>query len=672
MRMPIVLNFAALLWIGFSSVGLANGQLAISNVRQVFDNGEHNAFTDLIQFHGTYYLTFRSCPDGHMVHPTSSIVVLASDDLNVWRRVHQFSVAQRDTRDPHFLNFQGKLFVYTGTWYCGQNSPARGEYDLNQHLGYAVYSENGRDWSQPKMLEGTYGHYIWRANAFADRAYLCGRRKYQFDALHRNEGATVESAMLESDDGLIWRTRSLFQSRDGDETAFQFQSDGSVLGIARRGRGPAEIVRSLPPYAEWNRTPLDVYIGGPMLAQWSGRWIVGGRRMVDGEPPCTALYWLDGNNLQLATTLPSGGDNSYPGLVAIDNRRAVISWYSTHEASPNGTNSTSIYMADLTIQDDLPSNAEKRVSKQKFFFKSSFDGTQQATYLTVPQQDSPTSAEVQEQVRLPMVVSLHSWSADLEQEHPELEHLVASKNWYCLQPNFRGVNDDPLACGSAAAQQDIIDAVDWAIQHYPVDSDRVFLTGNSGGGHMTLMMAAKYPQRWAAASAWVGISDMAAWYKKHQLGRYGEMMRLCCGGAPGDSTAVDEQYRLRSPLYFLANARDVALDIAAGIHDGHAGSVPVSHSINAFNKIAQANDAEQVSAAEMEQLSVDNGRLRQPHSSDQGTDPAFAREFYLRRQAGRTRLTIFEGGHEGIASAAMAWFEAHPRRIPSSSTKDRK
>ena len=81
----------------------------MSHVRKVFDNGEHNAFTDLVKFQGDYYLTFRSCPDGHMVHPTASIIILRSDDLQEWEQVHQFSVPLRDTRDPHFLVFKEKL-----------------------------------------------------------------------------------------------------------------------------------------------------------------------------------------------------------------------------------------------------------------------------------------------------------------------------------------------------------------------------------------------------------------------------------------------------------------------------------------------------------------------------------------------------------------------------------
>ena len=44
----------------------------VAAVRRVFHNGEHNAFTDLVRFQGKLYLTFRSCPDGHAVHPTAS------------------------------------------------------------------------------------------------------------------------------------------------------------------------------------------------------------------------------------------------------------------------------------------------------------------------------------------------------------------------------------------------------------------------------------------------------------------------------------------------------------------------------------------------------------------------------------------------------------------------
>jgi hypothetical protein len=322
----------------------------VSNVRRVFHNGEHNAFTDLIRWRGKYWLTFRSCPDGHMVHPTSSILVLSSDDAcEQWQVEHRFSVAKRDTRDPHFLAFQDKLFVYTGTWYSGDVTLPRDEYDLNKHLGYAAWTTDGQAWHGPQLLEGTYGHYIWRATAHDGKAYLCGRRNRDY-AQVRGEREMVQSAMLESDDGLVWRFHSLFQEERGDETAFLFQDDGRLLAVSRSGSRPAQLVQSKPPYAEWQRKDLSQYVGGPLLARWGARWLVGGRRNTD-RGPTTALYWLVEEQLREICQLPSGGDNSYPGFVALSPTRGVVSWYSSHERNGDGATITAIYMADLRIEE---------------------------------------------------------------------------------------------------------------------------------------------------------------------------------------------------------------------------------------------------------------------------------------------------------------------------------
>jgi len=323
----------------------------VQNIRRVFHNGEHNAFTDMIHFEGRYYLTFRSCPDGHMVHPTSSIIVLASDDLKTWEQVHRFSVRHRDTRDPHFLSFKGKLFIYTGTWYSGATTLARDKYDLNQHLGYAVWSDDGQSWSRPSLLEGTFGHYIWRAAAWKDTAYLCGRHKIEFEVADKGEGRQIMSLMLESDDGLVWRKKAVFQPVDGDETAFQFDRSGNVTAIARaHGRNPAQVLRAKPPWTNWQRTELDRYIGGPLLVKWGERQVVGGRKLV-GDTARTSMYWLNDHSLAEFAELPSGGDTSYPGFIELDSTHAVMSWYSSHEKDADGNTITAIYLADLHIQD---------------------------------------------------------------------------------------------------------------------------------------------------------------------------------------------------------------------------------------------------------------------------------------------------------------------------------
>ena len=293
-------------------------------------------------------------------------------------------------------------------------------------------------------------------------------------------------------------------------------------------------------------------------------------------------------------------------------------------------------------------------SREKIFVTSSIDQIEQPCYLILPdgfKKDGPL---------LPLLVCLHTWSGNVEQRQKETEAECAKRGWIFLFPNFRGRNDKPDACGSIKAQQDILDAVDWVLERYPIDQKRIYLTGTSGGGHMSMLMAGRYPDRWTAVSAWVGISDLAAWHAKHVETGYGKMMRACCSGAPGESEKIDKEYRDRSPLTWLHQAVDVPLDLAAGVHDGHKGSVPIRHSLEAFNTVAKALGKPVISEEEIVQLSRTDGRLDNPQPGDNVKDATYGREIYLRRTAGKARVTIFEGGHEGIAPAALDWLSRWP------------
>ena len=325
--------------------------ITITNQHRAFHNGEHNAFTDLCRFHGRLYLTFRSCPEGHMVHPTAyTLIMCSSDEGKTWKEAHRFSVKDRDTRDPHFLVFHDRLFVYTGTWYSGPTTIEPKDYDMNKMLGFAAYTDDGTKWTSPVMLEGTFAHYIWRAATFGDKAYLCGRRKPDFDIGPKGEGERVQSLMLESDDGLVWKKRSFFTETAGDETAFLFEGSGDVLAIGRHGgKGNAMLFRSKPPYADWNRQSLEWPVGGPLVVKWGERIIVGGRQITPEKGPKMVLYWLEDGHLKQFAELPSGGDCSYPGFVELSPTRALLSYYSSHEKDAVGKTITAVYLAELNL-----------------------------------------------------------------------------------------------------------------------------------------------------------------------------------------------------------------------------------------------------------------------------------------------------------------------------------
>ena len=328
-------------------------KLNVDSVRRVFDDGSHNAFTDLCRFHGKFYLTFRSCPDGHGTSARSRIVVLVSDDASKWRQVCTFSVPKRDLRDPHFLEFNDSLFIYSG---AALVPPPGVPKSLNEYLGYCVRTSNGSSWEEPVLLEGTYGHYIWRAATFGKHAYLCGRRRHLFDAgnMRKPDVKSIEAALLESEDGISWRFCGLLTEDYGDETALLFEADGSLVALARGPNDaeiqPARICRSRAPFDTWQRIDLDRYVGGPLLAKWGKHYLVGGRKAVDPTNQRTSLYWLIDDVLHEITELPSGGDNSYPGFVALSENKALLSYYSSHEGSGTELPPSAIYVAELSLQ----------------------------------------------------------------------------------------------------------------------------------------------------------------------------------------------------------------------------------------------------------------------------------------------------------------------------------
>jgi len=291
-------------------------------------------------------------------------------------------------------------------------------------------------------------------------------------------------------------------------------------------------------------------------------------------------------------------------------------------------------------------------ARKKILVHSSIDGTIQPSYLYVPLAVPPGK-------KIPLVVLLHTWSNDLEQRFKELEDQVSGRGWFLLEPNFRGRNDHPEACGSALAQRDILDAVSWVQKHYSINRNQVYLVGFSGGGYLTMLMAALHPKPWAAASAWCGISDLSHWYDLHQNDPYGQMMRQCFGGPPGQSDSIALQFRNRSPITHLNKPTPVPLDIAAGRSDS---IVPPIHSINAFNTLVRSVGYPGISKEGIERaLKVDSVNS-QTSTRDAGIDSIIGRRIFLRTQEGKYRITIYEGKHEWMPVAAMEWCDKYYKK----------
>jgi dienelactone hydrolase len=266
----------------------------------------------------------------------------------------------------------------------------------------------------------------------------------------------------------------------------------------------------------------------------------------------------------------------------------------------------------------------------------------------------------------PLLVALHQWSHGYDVSTVKGDYLpqVRKRGWVLIHPHFRGPNDNPLACASSQAVQDVLDAVTFVRANAGVDPKRIYLLGVSGGGHMALRMAAKVPGLWAAISAWVPIFDLAKWHAETRLAgrRYWNMLEAVCDGPPGASKTVDAQYRRRSPKTYLRNAAGVPMDVNAGIHDGHSGSVPISHSLLAFNLLARANGRGEKQIPQMAIRYMVEKESVPAKFAYRGKETARKHAILFRRQAGPARVTIFEGGHEFDPAAAFAWLATKRKR----------
>ena len=299
-------------------------------------------------------------------------------------------------------------------------------------------------------------------------------------------------------------------------------------------------------------------------------------------------------------------------------------------------------------------NAVERIE-----YPSAGDHTPQPAMFYAPPA-SPSSASSAR----PLLVALHTWGSGYDQaDSIAYAEWCIAHGWVLVHPHFRGANDKPSAMGSELVVADILGAVEYAKQRARVDPGRIYLIGESGGGYAALLMAGRAPHVWAGVSAWAAPVDMKSFHDESQARglRFAGQIGRACGGVPLAGSAAGAECEKRSAATYLAAAREIPVDINAGIRDGHEGfgTVAISHSVNAFNLLA--DPADQFNAAEIEALV----RLASVPAPLQfaGSDPLYgARRVLLRRQSHNVRLTLFDGGHERITAAGLSWLLRLPER----------
>jgi len=185
------------------------------------------------------------------------------------------------------------------------------------------------------------------------------------------------------------------------------------------------------------------------------------------------------------------------------------------------------------------------------------DGLELVSYLTVPH-FVDTDDEGMPVDSIPMVLNVHGgpWARDSWGYNPEHQWL-ADRGYAVLSINFRGstgFGKDFINAGNqewgAAMQDDLIDAVDWAVDEGVTDDDSVAIMGGSYGGYATLAGLAFTPETFACGVSIVGVSNLLTLLDS--IPPYWEPMRAMFTTRVGDPETEEgnQMLRERSPVFY--------------------------------------------------------------------------------------------------------------------------
>jgi dipeptidyl aminopeptidase/acylaminoacyl peptidase len=211
------------------------------------------------------------------------------------------------------------------------------------------------------------------------------------------------------------------------------------------------------------------------------------------------------------------------------------------------------------------------------------DGMEIPAYLTTPAGSAAG--------RLPMVLFVHGgpWARDYWGFNSWIQ-LLANRGYAVLQPNYRGstgygkkyLHAGDLQWGRAM-QDDLTDAVKWAIAEGIAEADRIAIFGGSYGGYAALAGATFTPDLYRCAVDLVGPSSLftllasfpAYWTPIISLFK----TRMGDPDKPGDH----EMLRSASPL-FSADRIRIPLLIAQGANDPRVTQIESEQIVAAIEK----------------------------------------------------------------------------------------
>ena len=289
------------------------------------------------------------------------------------------------------------------------------------------------------------------------------------------------------------------------------------------------------------RDPRDQHVQAAAFDYMKPEW-----RAIDPAVAADLKYLAA---LQAGIFLVSSEDTS-------GNKWAV--WYFTD----NGPISFYLYdraahKAQLLFQ-DRPQLAQYKLAEMRPMEIPARDGFKLVSYLTLPPGNQAKG--------LPLVLSVHGgpWARD-EWGFEPLEQMLANRGYAVLQVNYRAsiINVPYMNAANGKigtlTDDDLTDAVKWAIKEGIADPKRIAIMGGSFGGYSVLRGLTLHPDLYACGVDVVGPADLAT--LMNSIPDYWKPVKKRWLRRIGDVTADQALNEKLSPLY---HAQDIHVPLLIG------------------------------------------------------------------------------------------------------------
>jgi dipeptidyl aminopeptidase/acylaminoacyl peptidase len=205
------------------------------------------------------------------------------------------------------------------------------------------------------------------------------------------------------------------------------------------------------------------------------------------------------------------------------------------------------------------------------------DGLDLPVWVTMPAGADPKKPH-------PAVVLVHGgpWLRGVTWGWDEDAQFLASRGYVVIEPEFRGsegYGERHARAGwrqwGLTMQDDVADALQWAVSRGLVDGRRVCIAGASYGGYATLMGLIKHPELYRCGVAWVAVTDPRLLFANSwrndisaEARRYG--LPTLVGDPAADAAAlaavtpVELASRIKAPLMLAFGGEDRRVPIEHG------------------------------------------------------------------------------------------------------------